>query len=171
MSPRRIGRALATAGLSAGLIAGCSWADEQRNWAEEQLDLSTRTQVDFVSDAPGGGILARTKDPRPLGLANGVILAGIADGAAGDALDSKDRELALRAQQKALTDNKSGQGRTWTNPGTGHSGSYTPTNVYVTEDGKTCRDYEQTVTIDGTEEKAVGSACKTADGSWRVYVA
>jgi len=40
--------------------------------------------------------------------------------------------------------------------------------TFVTEDGRTCRHYQQRVMIDGQEQTVMGTACKTADGSWQV---
>ena len=31
-----------------------------------------------------------------------------------------------------------------------------------------CREYQHTVTIDGKQEKAYGTACRQPDGSWKI---
>jgi len=31
-----------------------------------------------------------------------------------------------------------------------------------------CREYQQTITVGGRTERAYGTACKQADGSWKI---
>jgi surface antigen len=162
MNAMKIGCVIAVAGLLAGPISGCTWI-------EEQTGLGEKAQIGAAGGAAAGGLLAAAVGASPVGLAAGVLLGGLAGGAIGNYLDNQDKEQALKAQQQALASNKSGQTTTWSNPDTGHSGTYTPTNTYTTADGKTCRDYTQTVVINGKEEKATGTACKMADGTWRVH--
>ena len=162
MSLRKVGCVIAVTGLLAGPVAGCAWIEEQTGFGQ-------KTQIGAAGGAAAGGLLAAAAGASPLGLAAGVILGGLAGGAAGNYLDNRDKEAALKAQQQALANNQTGQTTTWSNPETGHSGTYTPTNTYTTPDGKTCRDYQQTVIIDGKEETATGTACKMADGTWRVH--
>jgi surface antigen len=56
----------------------------------------------------------------------------------------------------------------WNNPDSGHSGTVTPTRTYQTSSGTYCREYQTTVLIDGKQERATGTACRQADGTWRV---
>ena len=55
----------------------------------------------------------------------------------------------------------------WTNPDTGHTGTVTPTRTYQSGNGY-CREFQNTVTIDGKKENAYGTACRQPDGSWKV---
>ena len=162
MSLKKIGCVIVMTGMMAGPVAGCAWIEEQTGFGQ-------KAQVGAAAGAAGGGLLAAAVGASPVGLAAGVILGGIAGGALGNYLDNKDKEEALKAQQQALANNKAGQSTTWTNPNTGNTGTYTPQNTYTTKDGLTCRDYSQTVTIDGKQETATGTACKMADGTWRVH--
>ncbi|PWC44746.1 hypothetical protein [Azospirillum sp. TSO22-1] len=45
--------------------------------------------------------------------------------------------------------------------------SATPASPPYTRNGQTCREYQTTVTVDGTPQRAFGTACQQADGSWR----
>ena len=56
----------------------------------------------------------------------------------------------------------------WENPDSGHGGSVTPTKTYTTTEGTPCREFTQTVTIGGQTEQAYGTACRQADGSWKI---
>ncbi|MCP4326981.1 MAG: hypothetical protein GY791_00895 [Alphaproteobacteria bacterium] len=153
---------IAIVGLTGASVASCTWV-------EEQTGLGQKTQIGAAGGAAAGGLLAAAVGASPLGLAAGVILGGLGGGAIGSLLDDNDKDEALKAQQQSLEKNKAGQTTTWNDPKDGDTGTYTPHNTYTTKDGLTCRDYEQTVTIDGKTEKATGTACKTADGSWRVH--
>jgi surface antigen len=162
MSIKTIGTVIVVIGLASASVGGCAWV-------EEQLGLGEKAQVGAAGGAATGGLLAAAAGASPLGLAAGVVLGGIAGGAVGNYLDNNDREAALKAQQRAMENNRAGETTTWTDPSDGHSGTFTPTNTYTSADGKTCRDYQQTVTIDGKQETAIGTACKMADGTWRVH--
>ena len=88
--------------------------------------------------------------------------------AIGQQLDRNDRQAMQTTSQNALERNPVGQRSTWNNPDSGHRGTVTPTRTYQTAAGQPCREYQQTVTIDGRTEKAYGQACRQADGSWRI---
>jgi surface antigen len=100
--------------------------------------------------------------------AAGTLLGGYAGSQVGRSLDRADRLYAERTAQSSLERAPSGRTSTWTNPDSGHSGTFTPTNTYKSRDNMDCRDYTQTVTIDGQSEHVVGTACRQADGTWRV---
>ena len=56
----------------------------------------------------------------------------------------------------------------WYNPDTGVRGSVTPQPAYQAQSGGYCREYIETVTINGEEQKAYGTACRQPDGSWQI---
>jgi len=53
-----------------------------------------------------------------------------------------------------------GETISWNNPESGHSGSVTPTREGQTDSGDYCRQYKQSIVIDGQVETAYGTACK-----------
>lgn len=61
-----------------------------------------------------------------------------------------------------------GQQITWSNPQSGNQGTIIPVREGRDSSGSACREYQQTVTIGGKTERAYGTACKQADGSWKV---
>ncbi|HJO72555.1 MAG TPA: RT0821/Lpp0805 family surface protein [Rhodospirillales bacterium] len=87
---------------------------------------------------------------------------------AGKSLDKADQVYAERTAQNTLENNKKGQTSKWRNPDSGHAGSYTPTRTYQTASGRNCREFETTVEIDGKSETATGTACRRADGTWKL---
>ena len=61
-----------------------------------------------------------------------------------------------------------GQAVTWYNPESQNQGSITPTREGQTNDGRYCREYQQTITVDGETQRAYGQACQQPDGSWEI---
>ena len=104
---------------------------------------------------------------RLAGVAIGTLAGAWLGSEAGKSLDRADQMYAQRTAQSALEYNKSGQASTWRNPDSGHSGSYMPTRSYRVN-GKDCREFDATVTVDGTPEIVSGRACRDTDGKWRI---
>jgi len=110
-----------------------------------------------------------------VGSGSGQILAAIGGGLAGaflgnqigQSLDKADQAYAERATQQAQAA-PIGQTIAWNNPDSGNSGTITPRQDGYDAGGRYCREYETTVTIDGRVERATGTACRQADGSWMV---
>ena len=96
-------------------------------------------------------------------------LYGAAIGAnIGRQLDEKDKELAGQAFQSSLENNQVGKASSWSNPDTGHGGDTTPTRTYTADSGAPCREFTTTVLIGGEEQQGYGTACRQADGSWKI---
>lgn len=126
-----------------------------------------KTQIGAVLGATGGGLLAAAAGGGSTGIAAGVLLGGLTGGVVGNSLDNEDRRLMKQASQRALETSRTGVPTTWRNPDSGHSGRITPTRTIERSDGGFCREYQQTIIIDGKEERGFGKACRQPDGSWR----
>lgn len=103
----------------------------------------------------GGGRTAATIIGAMAGMAVG--------GAVGRSMDEQDR----RKTAHTLETVRSGVVSQWRNPDTGHEYRVTPTRTYQSDAGP-CREYTVDGLIGGRRETMVGSACRQADGSWRV---
>jgi surface antigen len=66
-------------------------------------------------------------------------------------LDRADRACAQNATYTTLEHNPTGTVSTWRNPDTANYAAPMPTRTYKTAE-RDCRDYEQTVIVDGREE-------------------
>ena len=88
--------------------------------------------------------------------------------AVGASLDRADRMYAERTAQDSLEYNQVGQGKSWRNPDSGNSGTFTPTRTYKTASGQNCRQFETTIYVDGKQETGTGRACRQADGTWQI---
>ena len=54
------------------------------------------------------------------------------------------------------------------NPDTHNSGTFTPKSTVMQANGQPCREFTQTVSIGGQMQEAYGTACRQADGSWKI---
>jgi len=86
----------------------------------------------------------------------------------GKSLDAADRMYMEQNAQSTLEHSKTDERSSWKNPDSGNSGTFKPTRTYAKTSGQSCRDYETTIYIDGREETATGTACRQADGSWKI---
>jgi surface antigen len=62
---------------------------------------------------------------------------------------------------------RTGVPSTWQNPDSGYQYEVTPTRTYETA-GTPCREYTVDAVIGGKREQVYGTACRQADGSWKV---
>ena len=108
----------------------------------------------------GKGALAMTA----LGALGGAFLGS----EVGKSLDRADRSYLANTTQTTLERAPVGQGSTWRNPDSGNYGTITPTRTYQAADSRPCREYQQTITVGGRSEEAIGRACRNSDGTWQI---
>ncbi|MSO54601.1 MAG: hypothetical protein EXQ90_05670 [Rhodospirillales bacterium] len=101
-------------------------------------------------------------------VAIGALAGGWLGGEAGKSLDRADRVHAEQTTQNSLERNTTGQTSSWQNPDSRNTGTVTPTITYQMANGHFCRDFEQTIVVDGKSERATGRACREQNGEWRV---
>lgn len=97
----------------------------------------------------------------------GVLVGALIGSEIGKSMDDVDRIRANQAVTRAHTA-PLGENITWNNPNNDHSGSVTAVRDGLSESGKYCREFYQTVTIAGKTEDAYGIACRQPDGTWRI---
>jgi surface antigen len=127
-----------------------------------------KTAIGGLGGAATGGLIAAAAGGGGAGIAAGVIGGALLGGLIGNMLDQRDKEMQAKAASQALESSPSGKSVPWHNPDTGHAGTVTPTRTYQTAQGTYCREYQQTVTIDGKQENSYGTACRQPDGSWKI---
>jgi surface antigen len=118
-----------------------------------------------------GGVLGSTVGKgkgQTAGTIAGVLIGALAGGQIGKSMDATDRAMAERAAQSSMETAPTGTSTAWNNPDNGHSGSVTPTRTYNTASNQYCREYENSVYIDGRQEKVTGVACRQPDGTWTI---
>lgn len=100
-----------------------------------------------------------------VGVGLGAVLGGMIGNEIGRSLDKADQMYANRAMDQAAT---APVNRTisWNNPESGNYGYVTPVRDGRSNDGRYCREYQQTIYIDGRAQTANGTACQNKDGTW-----
>jgi len=141
--------------LATGVLAGC-----------HNYGVGPKGHYGAALGAAGGGLAAAATGTGPAGIAAGVLLGGLLGGAVGTSLDQRDRELAAYHTHRSLEYVPSGQRTYWENPDSGNYGYVEPYPVYRGPAGQYCREYQQTIYIDGRPQSAYGTACRQPDGSW-----
>lgn len=113
-----------------------------------------------------GGLLgAQTGDHhlRSAAIVAGTLIGASIGGSIGAYMDETDR---IRVGQ-TLETVRTGVPSTWRNPDTDVQYQLTPTSTYETAQGP-CREYTMDALIGGKREQVYGTACRQADGSWKI---
>ena len=149
-------RAVAVATVATFALASCATIGD-----------NPKTAIGGLGGATVGGLIAAAAGGGGAGIAAGVIGGALLGGLVGNYLDDRDKKMAADSANRALETAPSGQSVAWNNPDSGHSGTVTPVRTYQSG-GTYCREYQQTVTIDGKPQQSYGTACRQPDGSWKI---
>lgn len=97
----------------------------------------------------------------------GVLLGGLLGSEIGSSLDRADMAYANQANQRAYSA-PVGETVRWNNPDSGNYGTVTPTRDGYSSAGRYCREYQQTIVVNGRNQTGYGQACQSPDGSWEI---
>lgn len=128
-----------------------------------------KRDVGMVAGGAAGGVAGMAiggNDPtaRVLGTIAGVIVGAAVGGYLGSLWDDYDRKQAAYTLENQ-PDNKPAA---WRNPNTNSQSTMTPVRTYYESEGTPCREFTQTIYIDGKQETGRGTACRQPDGTWRI---
>lgn len=101
-------------------------------------------------------------------IAIGTLLGAKLGGEVGASLDRADMSYYNQTSQRALETAQPGQAMPWENPQSGNYGTITPKSYYQTAQGQYCREYQQSITVNGRVSNGYGTACRQPDGSWEI---
>jgi surface antigen len=133
------------------------------NWGSDQT-------VGTLGGAAAGGLIGSQFGKGSGQLATtglGVLLGAWAGNEVGASMDQSDRMRNLQAENRAYNASV-GQEVTWNNPASGDSGTIVPVHDGYANNGAYCREFQQTITIDGQQREGYGTACQQPDGSWKI---
>lgn len=102
-----------------------------------------------------------------VGAGIGTLLGALVGSEIGLSLDKADLAYANRAQSQAYSA-PVGQSISWNNPDSGNYGTITPTRDGTSTSGRYCREFSQTIYVEGRQQTGYGTACKNNDGTWQV---
>jgi len=133
---------------------------------------ASKMQTGTALGALTGGALAyglgQDSSKKELWTVLGIGLGAMIGQSIGRQLDERDQYLMAQTFEFAMEKAPTNKTAKWENPNTGHAGSVTPTKTIVVAEGTPCREFTTTVSIGGHEEEAYGTACRQADGSWKI---
>jgi surface antigen len=139
--------------------------------AECYSDNRNKEVVGTLLGAAAGGLIGSQIGGgagNKVAIGAGVLVGGMVGNRIGRSLDCQDLNYHSDTTQRTLETQVSGSTSRWQNPETGHSGAITPVRTYVSRDGAPCREFEQTLFVDGRQEVVTGTACRAPDGRWQI---
>ena len=103
-----------------------------------------------------------------LAIGAGGLLGYFAGGYLMDQLSPGSRDAVQSAETRALNA-PVGQTIRWNSPDSSNtSGTITPIRAGRDQYGRECKEFQHTVTIDGRQEVANGTACRDDAGQWKI---
>lgn len=133
-------------------------------------DYGPRETTGGLTGAVLGGLLGAQfgrGDGNLVATGAGVLIGTLIGSEIGRSMDDIDRLRANEAIQAAYRA-EVGETIRWNNAQSGNSGTVTVLRDGVAASGRYCRDYQQTITIDGRRAVGTGIACRESDGTWRI---
>lgn len=135
-----------------------------------QMESPNKEQTGTVLGGVIGGVLGSNVGEgkgQTAAIIGGTMLGAYFGNSIGTSLDRADQTYMHRAQNTAYS-TPVGHQINWHNPQSGHSGSIVPVREGTSVRGEYCREFKQTVYINGQPTEAYGSACQRRDGSWQI---
>lgn len=160
-------RLLAVA-LTASMLAGCTEPDGSPAKGVMQGGSPSKSDIGTAAGAIGGGIIGYQFGGgagQALATVGGALLGGILGNTIGSSLDNADRSAYNSVSQHAM---ETGRAESWKNADSGNYGSIQPQKSYLNDAGQYCREYTQTIYVDGKRHTGHGVACRADDGVWRI---
>jgi surface antigen len=154
------------------LLAGCAQQAGGGYGASPTLPAINKETIGTVIGGAGGAWAGSN-----VGKGSGKIVASVAGGLLGaflgnqigQSLDATDRLQLERSAQNAFERGRSAQPVRWSNPDSGNYGEIVPQSAYQDPtSGRTCRRYSQTIYIQGSPQRANGTACRGYNGEWEI---
>lgn len=133
-------------------------------------DYGPRETTGGLAGAVLGGLIGSQfgrGDGRLIATGAGVLVGTLIGSEIGRSMDDSDRYQANQAIQLAHRA-EIGETVRWNNSVRGSYGTVTPLRDGVSSSGRYCREYRQTITIDGRRAVGTGIACRQPNGTWRI---
>jgi len=132
---------------------------------------STEGVIGGIAGAALGGFLGSrigSGSGQTFATIGGVLAGGLLGNQVATRLTCQDQQSLYTTTQSGLETYPTGRAASWNNPDSGHYGTVTPTRTYQNAGGQNCREFRQTIYIDGRAETGTGQACRQPDGTWRI---
>ena len=133
---------------------------------------ATKMETGTALGALTGGALAyglgQDSSKKELWTVLGIGLGAMIGSSIGQQLDERDQMLMAQTFEHTMEKAPTNEVGQWQNPDTGNMGTFTPKSTVIQSNGQPCREITQVVYIGGNPESAYGTACRQADGSWKI---
>ncbi len=142
-------------------LAGC---------ANDGSGPGTKQTIGGLGGAVLGGLLGAqfgSGSGQAVAIGAGVLIGALVGSELGNDLDEADQRRADKAVSKAHTA-PIGETVAWNNPDSGNYGTVTPVRDGTSSSGEYCREFQQTIVVNGETQQGYGIACRMEDGSWRI---
>ncbi len=119
-----------------------------------------------AAGAAAGKAIAGDGTSGYVGIILGALAGGYLGGEIGKYLSKTDQQ-----KQAATTSNvlETGQPQSWANAETGAKGTVSAQPAFTNSQNQVCRDFTSTATAgNGASGTGQGTACKQADGTWKI---
>jgi surface antigen len=159
---QRFGFVFLSLALAAGLVA---MPDTAR---ADCSPTSTNGILGGLGGAVVGGLLGSTiggGSGKTIATIGGALAGGLVGNNLMSQLNCQDQTYLGNSTERSLN---TGQPVSWKNPDSGAYGNVTPVRTYNSDSGQYCREYQQTIYVDGRKENGHGTACRQPDGSWKI---
>ena len=150
---QKITRNLAVVALSSSLLFGCATPKEESG---------------ALTGALTGAVIGSSVGKGPgkmIAIWLGAVIGTQVGATIGRYMDEQDRQRLV----SVLETQRTATGSNWVNPDTGYEYTATPIRTYDDPEGTgPCREFTIDASIGGKTEQIYGTACRQADGSWKV---
>lgn len=154
--------------ITASMLTACSEPGGSPARGVSQGGSPSKSDIGTAAGAIGGGIIGYQFGGgagQALATVGGVLLGGMLGNSIGSSLDNADRNAYDTVSQHAM---ETGRVESWKNPTSGNYGTIQPHQQYVNHAGQYCREYTQSIYVEGRKHNAHGTACREEDGTWQI---
>jgi surface antigen len=130
-----------------------------------ELGRCNRDVIGAVIGGAAGGVIGSQfgkGSGKTVATIGGAIAGVLIGGAIGRSMDEADQACVAQTLEQA----PARHAVAWSNPDGGRY-RVVPLAGYEDREGRICRDYRTTATIEGRAQEIYGTACRQADGSWQ----
>lgn len=147
------------------ILCACAPGGQQNQWG-----MGNKQTVGGLGGAVLGGLAGSSMGKgsgRLWTTGAGALVGALVGSEIGQSLDQSDLMYNQQAWDRA---NSAGLNEriSWNNPQNGHSGYIIPVREGTSSSGDVCRQYKQTIVVEGRAETAYGTACQNRNGTWNL---
>jgi surface antigen len=154
--------------FTASMLTACTESNSYPGTGVMHGGSFNKADIGTAAGAIGGGVLGYQFGGgagQALATVGGALLGGALGNSIGTSLDNADRNSYDIASQRAM---ETGQSQSWKNTHSGNYGTVYPSKRYTSVEGLYCREYNQTIYVDGVKHTGHGTACREEDGTWQI---